>query len=428
MVALVDCNNFYASCERVFRPDLEQKPIVVLSNNDGCVVARSEEAKHLGIEMAVPLFKVKDIIKSNQVAVFSSNYTLYGDMSARVMNTLSSLVPRIEVYSIDEAFLDLEGFKVDGLEETGTQIRKRVKQWTGIPVSVGIAPTKTLAKIANHIAKSRTKKGLGNGVCVLNDEAEIREVLEKLPVSEIWGIGRNLSSKLNSFAIWTAWQLCQKPDAWIRKQLTITGLRTVLELRAKPCIELSDIPEAKKMAICSLSFQKTSTDFKEVKEYVANFAVRCAEKLREQQSIASNISVSLRTNRFDRNAPQYSNSETLAFKIPTAYTPEIIRLALQALDKIYRPEYAYKKASVILTGFLPESNAQMQSNLFEESPTLVTAKQKKMLEVVDNLNVKLGRNQIKFASQGMDDKWRTRQAHCSSRYTTQWNELLVVKK
>jgi DNA polymerase V len=404
MVALVDCNNFYASCERVFRPDLEQKPIVVLSNNDGCVVARSEEAKHLGIGMAVPLFKVKDIIKSNQVAVFSSNYTLYGDMSARVMNTLSSLVPRIEVYSIDEAFLDLEGFKVDGLEETGTQIRKRVKQWTGIPVSVGIAPTKTLAKIANHIAKSRTKKGLGNGVCVLNDEENIKKVLEKLPVSEIWGIGKNLSNKLNSFAIWTAWQLCQKPDAWIRKQLTITGLRTVLELRGESCIELSDIPEAKKMAICSLSFQKTSKDFQEVKEYVANFAVRCAEKLREQQSIASNISVSLRTNRFDKNAPQYSNSETLAFKIPTAYTPEIIRLALQALDKIYRPEYAYKKASVILTGFLPASNAQMQSNLFEESPTLVTAKQKKMLEVVDNLNVKLGRNQVKFASQGMDDK------------------------
>jgi DNA polymerase V len=292
---------------------------------------------------------------------------------------------------------------------------------------VGIAPTKTLAKIANHIAKSRTKKGLGNGVCVLNDEENIKKVLEKLPVSEIWGIGKNLSNKLNSFAIWTAWQLCQKPDAWIRKQLSITGLRTVLELRGESCIELSEIPEAKKMAICSLSFQKTSKDFQEVKEYVANFAVRCAEKLREQQSVASNISISLRTNRFDSSAQQYSNSETLAFKIPTAYTPEIIRLALQALDNIYRPGYAYKKAAVVLTGFLPASNAQIQSNLFEESPTLVTAKQKKMLEVVDNLNVKLGRNQVKFASQGTDDKWRTRQAHCSPRYTTQWNELLVVK-
>ncbi len=427
MVALVDCNNFYASCERVFRPDLEHKPIVVLSNNDGCVVARSEEAKHLGIGMAVPLFKVKDLIQNHKVAVFSSNYTLYGDMSARVMNTLSSLVPRIEIYSIDEAFLDLEGFSIPKLEDTGTQIRSRVKQWTGIPVSVGIAPTKTLAKIANHIAKSRTKKGLGNGVCVLRSEAEISKALEKLPVSEIWGIGRNLTNKLQSYAIWTAGQLCQQSDAWIRKQLTITGLRTVLELRGEPCIELSEIPEAKKMAICSLSFQKTSKDFEEVKEYVANFAVRCAEKLREQQSAASNITVSLRTNRFDSSASQYGNSETLAFKMPTAYTPEIIRLALQALDKIYQPGYAYKKASVILTGLLPEINAQMQPDMFEDAPKLVTAKQRKMLEVVDKLNVKLGRNQVKFASQGVDDKWRTKQAHCSSRYTTQWDELLVVK-
>ncbi len=428
MIALVDCNNFYASCERVFRPDLQKRPIVVLSNNDGCVIARSEEAKQLGIEMTVPLFKVKDLVKKHQVAVFSSNYTLYGDMSARVMNTLASIVPRLEIYSIDEAFLDLEEVPLQDLSKVGVEIRSRVKQWTGIPVSVGIAPTKTLAKIANRIAKSQAKKGLGNGVCVLQSEASIQQALQDLPVSEVWGIGENLTNKLYNFAIWTAWQLCQKPDVWIRKQMTVTGLRTVHELRGFPCIELTEVPEAKKMAICSLSFQKATSKYEEVKEYVANFAVRCAEKLREQQSVASNLTVSLRTNRFDAQATQYRNSETLSFKMPTAYTPDIIRLALQALDNIYQPEYAYKKASVVLTGLMHQDNAQAQLDIFSQAPAIVSKKQKEMLRVMDNLNQKLGRNKIKFASQGIDDKWHTKQAHCSARYTTQWSELLVVKK
>ncbi len=427
MIALVDCNNFYASCERVFRPELRTHPIVVLSNNDGCVVARSEEAKKLGIGMAVPLFKVAGIVKKNQVAVFSSNYTLYGDMSARVMNTLASLVPRLEVYSIDEAFLDLEGFECGRLAATGAKIRARVKQWTGIPVSVGIAPTKTLSKVANHLAKTHAKRGEGNGVCVLQTQAQIQAALSTYPVEEVWGIGANLSRKLHNTAIWTAGQLCQKPDEWIRKQMTVTGLRTVLELRGEPCIELMDTLEAKKMAICSLSFQKATTNFEEVKEYVANFAVRCAEKLREQGSAASTITVSLRTNRYDTNAPQHGSSESLPFKIPTAYTPQIIRLALQALDKIYQPHYAYKKATVVLTGLLPMQDAHLQTQLFEKNPQHITQQQHKMLEVVDKLNVKLGRNKIKFASQGTDDKWHTKQAYCSARYTTQWNELLVVR-
>lgn len=427
MVALVDCNNFYASCERVFRPDLRTSPIVVLSNNDGCVVARSEEAKQLGIGMAVPVFKVIETIKKHNVSVFSSNYTLYGDMSARVMNTLSSLVPRIEIYSIDEAFLDLEGFDMQKLEETGLEIRARVWQWTGIPVSVGIAPTKTLAKVANHIAKSGAKKGLGNGICVLQSQAQIAQALKNYPIEDIWGIGANLTKKLHAFSIWTAEQLLQKSNDWIRKQMTVTGLRTAIELRGEPCIELSDTHESKKMAICSLSFQKATSNFEEVKEYVANFAVRCAEKLREQQSVASNIAVSLRTNRFDKNALQYGNAESLAFKMPTSYTPEIIRLALQALDKIYQTGYAYKKASVVLTGLLPEEDARLQTLLFEEAPKPITAQQKKMLEIVDTLNVKLGRNKVKFASQGTDDKWHTKQAYRSARYTTQWGELLKVK-
>lgn len=427
MVALIDCNNFYASCERVFRPDLKNKPIVVLSNNDGCVIARSEEAKHLGIAMAVPLFEIKDLIKKHQVAVFSSNYTLYGDMSARVMNTLASVVPRLEIYSIDEAFMDLEGLAEDTLYDLGVLIRSRVKQWTGIPVSVGIAPTKTLAKIANHIAKSQAKKGIGSGVHFLQNPLQINEVLQELPVGEIWGIGSNLTKKLHTNSIWTAAQLCKMPDDWIRKQMTITGLRTVQELRGIPRIALEEIPEAKKMAVCSLSFEKTTSDYETVKEYVANFAARCAEKLRKQNSVASNLTVSLRTNRFDPRAKQYGNSESLAFKIPTSYTPEIIKVALQALAKIYQPGYGYKKAAIILTGLLPENNAQSQSALFGEAHPLISAKQREMLNIIDHLNDKLGRNKIKFASQGQDDKWQTKQAHRSARYTTQWEELLVVK-
>jgi DNA polymerase V len=428
MVALVDCNNFYASCERVFRPELQGKPIVVLSNNDGCVVARSEEAKQVGIGMAVPIFKVKDLIHKYQVNVFSSNYTLYGDLSSRVMNVLAESAPRLEVYSIDEAFLDLEGLAGHNLSNWGIQLRQKVKQWTGIPVSVGIAPTKTLAKVANHLAKSLAKKGEGSGVKVLSEKSEQKEVLENLSVADIWGIGYQLSQKLQNQGVWTAAQLLNMPDAWIRKQLSVTGLRTVEELRGIPRLEISEVADPKKMAICSLSFDKTTADYAIVKEYVANFAARCAEKLREQNSVASNLTVYLRTNRFNPQAPQMGASETLHFAMPTAYTPEIIKVALQGLGRIYQPGFEYKKASITLTGLLPAALAQTQTDLFANSPSEITAKQMKMMEALDSLNQKMGRNKIKFASQGNDDKWQTYQAHRSPRYTTQWDELLRVVK
>lgn len=427
MVVLVDCNNFYASCERLFRPELRNKPIVVLSNNDGCVVARSEEAKKVGVKMAIPLFKIKQLVKTHKVEVFSSNYALYGDMSNRVMNTLTTLVPCIEVYSIDEAFLDLNGMQSINFEDFGCQIQQRVKQWTGIPVSVGIAPTKTLAKIANQHAKTQLRKGVGNGVSFLYKETEILNLLEDVSVGTVWGIGERLSKKLNDYNIWTAAQLINKPEDWIRKTMTVIGLRTVQELKGIPRLEVSDIPDDKKMAISSLSFDKPTKDYNRVKEYVANFAARCAEKLRNKQQVASNLHLSLRTNRFDPNALQDSPAVSLGFPAPTDYTPDILNVAFQALDTIFQKGYAYKKASIILTGLLPANNAQFQSNLFNAAPEQKSSKQENMLKTMDSLNQKLGRNKIKFAAQGTDNKWHTQQAYRSSRYTTRWDELLKVK-
>ena len=299
MVALVDCNNFYSSCERLFRPELRQKPIIVLSNNDGCVVARSEEAKALGVGMAVPLFKIKQLVEKHDIKVFSSNYELYGDISNRVMNTLASFVPQLEVYSIDEAFLDLSGMEHLDLDKFGKKIQQRVWQWTGIPVSVGIAPTKTLAKIANHRAKSLLRNRKGNGVTFLHGEDNIRRILQDVKVGEVWGIGKGLSTKLNDSSIWTAAELIAMPEDWIRKKMTVIGLRTVQELKGIPRLEVSDVPDDKKMAISSLSFDRPTAELESIKEYVANFAARCAEKLRDKGQVASNLHLSLRTNRFD---------------------------------------------------------------------------------------------------------------------------------
>ena len=427
MVALVDCNNFYASCERVFRPELRKTPIVVLSNNDGCVIARSEEAKAVGIEMTVPLFKIKNLVDAKGVAVFSSNYALYGDMSNRVMNTLATLVPKIEVYSIDEAFLDLSGMGHLELETFGHQIQERVKKWTGVPVSVGIAPTKTLAKIANHHAKSQLRKGLGKGVAYFSDPDKIYKHLQEVPVGNVWGIGKRLSRKLNDYSVWTAAHLVDRPEDWVRKSMTVIGLRTVQELKGIARLEVSDIEDDKKMAISSLSFAKPTKDFEVVKEYVANFAIRCAEKLRSKNQVASNLHLSIRTNTFDLQSPQYSNSISLSFQVPTNYNSDILALAFQALKTIFKPDFAYKKASIVLTGLLPAQNAQFQPDLFTQLPEAKSEKQEGLMKALDQINQKYGRNKIKSAAQGTDDKWYTQQAFRSDRYTTRWNELLKVE-
>ncbi len=420
MFALVDCNNFYASCERVFRPDLEGKPIAVLSNNDGCIVARSKEVKEIGIEMAVPIFSVRKEIEKHQVQVFSSNYTLYGDLSRRVMNTLGELVPRLEVYSIDEAFLDLSGF--DHLQEYGLKIRQTVKKWTGIPVSIGIAPTKTLAKIANHLAKNHPEN---QGVYVLHEPQQIKQVLEKTPISSVWGIGSNHSESLKSKSIFTAQKFIELPHTWVRKNMTVIGLRTYQELKGESCLEIEDVPPPKKMVITSLSFDKVTEDYEVIQEYVANFASRCAEKLRNQKMKANLLHLSIATNKFNPRAPQYKKTESLQFTQATHYSPEIVRVALQALKNIYKPHYRYKKANVTLTGLVPAS--QVQSNLFAQGSSIPQEKQQKMMETIDQINQNLGRNKLRLAVQGIDNKWRSRQEKLSPCYTTRWHELLTVK-
>lgn len=420
MVALVDCNNFYASCERVFRPDLAHCPILVLSNNDGCVVARSKESKALGIEMAVPIFSIRDLIKKHQVAVFSSNYTLYGDMSQRVMATLATLVPRLEVYSIDEAFLDLSGYQE--LDSYGKKIRERVRKWTGIPVSVGIAPTKTLAKIANHQAKAQVS---AQGTFVLKNKDLIEQVLKKTPVSKVWGIGQGNTQRLENQGVFNAWQLANLPDNWVRKNLTVIGLRTVKELRGEPCLEIEEIPPTKKMVITSLSFERVTDDYEVLKEYVASFASKCAEKLRKQKARAGLLTLSISTNKFNPRVPQYKGSKTLQFLEPTNLSPEIIRLGLQALAELYKPSYKYKKANVTLTHLVPED--QIQTHLFAQASKIPHPKQEKAMRVLDQINQKIGPQKVKFAVQGVDDKWRTHQEKLSPCYTTRWKDFLSIQ-
>lgn len=424
MYALIDCNSFYASCEKAFRPDLAHHPIVVLSNNDGCVVARSPEAKALGIRMAVPLFQVREIIHKHRVAVFSSNYTLYGDISRRVMETLASFAPAIEVYSIDEAFLDFNNLLYKPNWHTlGQQIRQQVWQDTGIPVSVGFAPTKTLAKVANHIAK---KTPALQHVSVLEKAPQTTDLLEDFPLQQVWGIGYGYCQRLEQQGVFTAGQLCRMPEAWVRKQLSVIGLRTVKELKGIPCLNLEEITDPRKMVITSLSFDKTTEDLETLREYIASFAVRSAEKLRTQGLCCTALAVSLSTNRFHPHEKQYRNSLSLSFEEATSYSPTIVRVALKALDQLYRKEFSYKKACVMLYGLVPQHT--IQQDLFKASiESTPTAKKQKAMEVLDRLNEQLGRNKIKLAAQGNDDKWKSHQAKLSACFTTRWNELLIVR-
>ena len=357
--ALVDCNNFYASCERVFNPMLEGQPIVVLSNNDGCVVARSNEAKALGIGMGVPEFQIRSLLRARHVQVFSSNYTLYGDMSQRVMETLEQFCPDLEVYSIDEAFLSLVGFALRDLIEYGRQIRRTVKQWTGIPVSVGIAETKTLAKIANRIAKRTPDTG---GVFDLLACSDRDALLGRVPVEEVWGIGRNYAHVLIQHGITTAVQLREVDDQWIRTHMGIVGLRLVMELRGVSCLDLEQCPAPKQSLTCSRAFGTLINTLAEMEEAVSVYTSRVAEKLRGERLAATVLTVFLTTNEF-KDGPQYSNTLTLKLPIATDSTADLIRCALQGIRAIYRDGYHYKKAGVMLTGLVPAS--QTQADLFD---------------------------------------------------------------
>lgn len=417
--ALVDCNNFYVSCERVFNPKLKDKPVIILSNNDGCVVARSNEAKALGIGFGIPFFKCKNLLKKHNVYVFSSNYVLYGDMSHRVMDTLQQFSPEIEFYSIDEAFLSFDSFTKINLTDYGNQIKETVKKWTGIPVTIGIGQTKTLAKTANKIAKKNPEY---NGIFDITNHTQIDKFLEKLNVSDIWGIGCQYTRLLNRHGIYNACQFKYAQDNWVKKNMTLTGLRTVRELRGESCIPFEQVTPSKKGIACSRSFGKPVETLKELKEALSTYVTRAADKLRSQDSVVSFIHVYLATNRF-KDEPQYSNSITSPIPMPTSYTPDLINLALKNLEKIFKPNYRYKKTGVILLEILPKDKIQL--DIFSDASK--KKKKEKLMKTIDKINHKWGKDTVKYLSSGIKKPWKMMRKKLTPQYTTNWNEIPVVK-
>lgn len=416
-VALVDCNNFYASCERVFNPKLWGKPIVVLSNNDGMIIARSNEAKELGIKMGEPLFKAEEIIKKHNVHVFSSNYTLYGDMSHRVMTTLEHFSPEVEIYSIDEAFINLEGLSHQDLTDYCRLIRNTVRKWTGIPVSIGIAETKTLAKLANRFAKRvPSNKGVLNLYGLENKDY----YLKNTEVADIWGVGRQYTKLLNLQNIFTAYDLAKANEKWIKKKMTVMGLRTALELKGIPCIEYEYFPPAKKAIVSSRSFGQTVQDISSVKEAIAYFVTRASEKMRSQKSSANLLSVFLRTNPFKKEA-QYHNGVLIQLPVPTDSTSELITYAMKGVEQIFRIGYKYYKVGVMLSGLVPTNRSQ--ASFFDTEDRLKMAK---ITEVVDEVNKKMGSNTLFYAATGINRKWRTRADMRTPKYTTDWDQIPLV--
>ncbi|MBE1427255.1 DNA polymerase V [Desulfomicrobium macestii] len=417
---MVDCNNFYASCERVFAPRLEGKPVVVLSNNDGCVIARSQEAKALGIVMGEPAYKRETFFARNGVHVFSSNYALYGDMSARVMQTLAGFAEETEVYSIDECFLLLRGLGTSSLLETAREIRRTVRKWTGIPVCVGLARTKTLAKIANRLAK----KADGDGVRLLEDEADIDRILGDMDTGDIWGIGRKSALRLSSCGVHTALDLKNQADDWIRRQLTVTGLRTALELRQIPCIALEDTPPPARSLVCSRSFGTRIESLESLEEAVSAYVQRAAEKLRRKGLVAAAVQVFLETNRF-QPGPRYAGSRCRALAAPTADTLDLHGPALEILRDIHKPGYKYQKAGVILLDLSPAGNRQLS---FLEPHGEEKTRRDALMRVMDRINTVHGRGSLTLAASGLGKKsWHMRQERRSPCYTTSWAELPLVR-
>jgi DNA polymerase V len=415
--ALVDCNNFYVSCERLFNPALRGKPVVVLSNNDGCVVARSQEVKDLGIKMGVPIFRIYELIKRYDVQVYSSNYSLYGDLSGRVMSTLAYFAPDVEIYSIDEAFIDLSGFRYRDLTEYGNEIRQRVLQWVGIPVSVGIAPTKTLAKLANLIAKKSS-----SGVFDLSVYPSIDEILSQVDVADIWGIGLKYANWLREKGLNTALQLKDADEGLIRKKMGIVGVKLQLELRGESCLAMELLDNPKKGTCVSRSFPQSIDTLPELKEAIASFTHRAAEKLRRQKQAASVITVFARTSPFRDNF--YSNSATAELDLSTNYTLELSRVAAQLAESIYRKGQNFKKAGVIMTGLVSEQ--QIQGNLFDVSNDEEKQRSRNLMSVMDAINEIYGRDTLRFASTGVMQVWKTKSEQRSPKYTTCWQDLLEV--
>ena len=413
--ALIDCNAFYVSCERVFNPKLNNKPVVALSNNDGCIIARSKEAKALGIKMGVPLFKVKDIVERENVTVFSSNYTLYADMSRRVMNIISEFAPSIEVYSIDEAFIELTNMNVD-YESYVRQMRKVILQYTGIPVSIGIASTKTLTKVANHIAKDDESL---EGVCSLIQHKNLDQVLEDTNVTDVWGVGRQLSKKLIANGIFNAKLLKNCEDAWVRKMMSVNGLKTVSELREISCLDLEETSATRKSCCTTRSFGKPLVNLDDIEQAVTTFARRATERIRGENLTASTVSVFLRTNPFDRNR-YYSNSSTTTLSYPTYDTMQIVKTALQLTKIIFRENYKYKKAGVLLSGFYEKGTET--KDLFSEA----RHRSPKLMSAVDQINERYGSDTIQIATECQIGKWKQKRKNCTQSYTTQLDNVLLI--
>jgi len=419
IIALVDCNNFYVSCERVFDPSLEGKPVAVLSNNDGCMVSRSAEIKALGIPMGAPGFKYEALVRQHGGTLLSSNYALYGDMSSRVMETLSRFSPEVEVYSIDEAFLVLSGLRINDLEEFGRKIRKTVKQWTGIPVSVGISTSKTLAKVANHWAKRAS--GF-RGSLALMDEDRITKALQKTPVGEVWGIGRQYEKFLKQNGIETALQLRNANEKFVDHYMTVVGNKTVLELQGFSTIDMDEAPSPKKSIVVSRSFGKQVEALFELEEAVSSYITRAAEKLRNQDSVAGRMMVFLSTNRF-KEGPQYSNSLQTVLSPPSAYTPDLIRTALEMLRELHLPGFEYKKAGVMFSEIIPAGDVPL--NFIETN--YLDDKRKVLMDTVDKINRRNGRDTVFYASSGVKKEWQMKRARLSPAYTTRWTDLPRAK-
>lgn len=418
--ALVDCNNFYASCEKLFRPDLKDTPVVVLSNNDGCVVARSREAKLLGIKMGVPVFQIKAEMQRHGILAFSSNYALYADLSSRVMRTLEEMAPRVEVYSIDEAFLDLTGIESAlSLVEFGQQVRERIGHWIGITVCVGIAPTKTLAKLANHAAK---KYPATQGVVDLTNPDRQRRLLALVPVDDVWGVGRRLSKRLNDLGITTALDLANASPRAIREQFSVVLERTVRELNGESCIELEEIPPTKKQIVCNRSFGVKVTQFELLREAVCEYATRATEKLRKEQQQAKVLTVFIRTSPFKDNEPQYSNSASGELLIPSCDTRDFIELANHLLKRIWKDGFRYTKAGVMLSDFYDPG--MFQPGLFDDVSTRSNSQQ--LMSVLDTIN-QSGAGKVFFAGQGTKKDWSMKREYLSPAYTTRWDQLPRVK-
>ena len=417
-IALLDCNNFYASCERVFDASVKEKPIVVLSNNDGCVIARSSEAKQIGVTMGAPLFKVMDLLETHDAEIFSSNYALYGDMSGRVMNLLENFTPEVEIYSIDEAFLNLEPRK-HSLDNLAHSIREKMYKWTGIPVSIGIAETKVLAKIANKRAKKAELKE--HGVLNLYRSDKTEPILKETNVEDVWGIGYRSSLKLKANNILTAWQLREMDNRFARRLLTVTGARIALELRGVKCLPFEQVQTKKHSITCSRSFGQTVTNYFQIKEAVLYFLTRACEKMRKHNLAANAITVFISTDRFRPVPVPYTNSTTYSSTYPTDSNQEIQEWTLSTLERIYKQGFDYRKAGVILSGLVP--NEKLTKRLFDDEKF---ERQHNLMKAVDELNQKFGKDTVRFGSVKTEGSWKMKQTRKSQSYTTNWNELLIV--